>query len=118
MRASAAIQALLLVAAAAASGSAVADALRCGNRIISRGDHATKLLHYCGEPVSVQSWVTQRGVVGLGSSLYVPGFGFVEDVLVEEWTYNFGPSKLMRQVRLENGIVRDVENLGYGYRQN
>jgi hypothetical protein len=39
----------------------------------------------------------------------------VEEVLIEQWTYNLGPRKLMRSIRLENGIVRDVDHLGYGY---
>ena len=39
------------------------------------------------------------------------------EVLVEEWTYNFGPRKLMRVVRFENGLVSDVTQLGYGYRE-
>jgi len=103
-----------LLAALAVCSSASADALRCGNKVISRGDHATRVLRYCGEPTAVQSWVTQRGVVGFGS-VFHPGFGFVEDVLIEEWTYNFGPRKLMRQVRLANGFVERVELLGYGY---
>ena len=109
-----AVRAALLLTALAACHSAAADALRCGNRVISRGDHATRLLHYCGEPTAIQSWVTERGVVGFGS-VWRPGFGFVEEVLVEEWTYNFGPRRLMRQVRLENGFVEDVKQLGYGY---
>jgi hypothetical protein len=46
--------------------------------------------------------------------VYIPGF-VVEDVWIEEWTYNLGPSKLMRLVRIENGFVTDVRNLGYGY---
>lgn len=107
-------RAALLLAALGACHSATADALRCGNRVISRGDHATRLLRFCGEPTAIQSWMTQRGVVGFGS-VFRPGFGFVEDVLVEEWTYNFGPRRLMRQIRLENGFVEDVRELGYGY---
>lgn len=108
------IRAAAVLALLAAGATAAADALRCGNRVISRGDHATRVLRYCGEPTAVQSWVTHRGVVGFGN-LYHPDIGFVEEVLVEEWTYNFGPRRLMRQVRLENGIVEDVELLGYGY---
>ena len=38
------------------------------------------------------------------------------EVIVEEWTYNFGPRKLMRIIRFENGLVADVKELGYGYR--
>jgi len=94
---------------------ASADALRCGNRVISRGDHASKLLRYCGEPIAVQSRLLHRRVSAFGSFFH-PGLGLLEDVIVEEWTYNFGPRKLMRQVRLENGFVREVRELGYGFR--
>jgi hypothetical protein len=111
------VQAAALLGALAAGNGAFADVLRCGNRVIARGDHVAKLLRYCGEPVAVQSWVAERGVVGFGT-VFRPGFGFVEEVLVEEWTYNFGPRKLMRQIRLENGRVRQVELLGYGYRED
>ena len=38
-----------------------------------------------------------------------------EEVVVEEWTYNFGPRRLMRQVIFENGFVRSIKQLGYGY---
>lgn len=102
-----ALAALLLAAAPA-------HAFRCGNRIVSRGDHVTKLLQFCGEPVTVQSRLTQRTFTTDGGRIY-PFPGFVEDVVVEEWTYNFGPYQLMRQVRLENGFVVDMKNLGYGY---
>jgi hypothetical protein len=94
---------------------ASADALRCGHRVISRGDHAAKLLRYCGEPVAVQSRVVQRTVAAFGA-YYVPGLGLLEDVVVEEWTYNFGPRKLMRQVRIEKGLIEEVRELGYGFR--
>jgi hypothetical protein len=41
--------------------------------------------------------------------------GFTEELIVEEWTMNFGPRHLMRVIRLENGFVADVRTLGYGY---
>jgi uncharacterized protein YvpB len=37
------------------------------------------------------------------------------EVPVELWTYNFGPSQLMRRVRFESGRLVMVEILGYGY---
>jgi len=40
--------------------------------------------------------------------------GYVE-VPIEIWTYNFGPYKLMRQVRFVDGVVDEIETLGYGY---
>jgi hypothetical protein len=39
----------------------------------------------------------------------------VEDVVIEEWTFNFGPHQLMRVVRLENGTVAEIKYLGYGF---
>ena len=94
--------------------AAPAHAFRCGNRVISRGDHVSKLRQFCGEPATVQSRVLQRTFTTDTGRIYtVPGL--VEEILVEDWTYNFGPYQLMRQVRLENGFVAEVKNLGYGY---
>jgi len=108
--------ALVAAGLLAIGAEASADALRCGNRVISRGDHAVKVLHYCGEPIAIQSRIVHRRVSAFGSFFH-PRLGLLEDVLIEEWTYNFGPAKLMRQVLLENGIVRDVRELGYGFRE-
>jgi len=92
--------------------SSPAHAFRCGTRIITRGDHAEKILRFCGEPASVQTRLQQRA--------YVADFGRVlpglfEDVVIEEWTYNLGPHHLIRVVRLENGYVAEIKLLGYGY---
>ena len=40
-----------------------AHAFRCGTRIITRGDHADKILRFCGEPASVQTRLSQRSYV-------------------------------------------------------
>ncbi len=89
-----------------------AHAFRCGTRIITRGDPADKILRFCGEPTSVQSRLSQRGYVSDFGRVFP---GVVEEVLIEEWTFNLGPHQLMRVVRLENGIVADIKHLGYGY---
>jgi hypothetical protein len=102
-----ALTALLLLAAAAP-----AHAFRCGSRIITRGDPVEKVLQYCGEPVAVTKRLKQRSYF-MESGVRVPGA--IEEVVVEEWTYNLGPRLLMRVVLLENGYVEDVKHLGYGY---
>jgi hypothetical protein len=89
-----------------------AHAFRCGTRIITRGDHADKILRFCGEPVSVQTRISQRGYVSDFGRVFP---GVVEEVVIEEWTYNLGPHQLIRVVRLENGLVADIKHLGYGY---
>jgi uncharacterized protein DUF2845 len=102
-----ALTALLLLAAAAP-----AHAFRCGPRLIARGDPAEKVLQYCGEPVAVTKRLKQRSYF-MESGVRVPGA--LEEVVVEEWTYNLGPRLLMRMVVLENGYVEEVKPLGYGY---
>jgi hypothetical protein len=37
------------------------------------------------------------------------------EIVIEEWTYNFGPRRLMQLVRFENGFVADMDQLGYGF---
>lgn len=104
-------------------------AFRCGNKIVSDGDHYSKVLKYCGEPIGVQERVIYRegftrprfrvdGPNGLQYDREVLQYdrSYVE-VLVEEWTYNFGPRRLMQLVRFENGFVTEVDQLGYGYRE-
>ena len=99
--------ALLLVAVAAP-----AHAFRCGSRIITRGDHADKILRYCGEPVAVHTWLKQRSYT-MDSGVVVRGA--LEEIVVEEWTLNLGPRYFMRVVRLEDGYVEEIKALGYGY---
>jgi hypothetical protein len=106
-----ALAALALLAAAGLAAPAEA-AMHCGHKIVSRGDPAAKLERFCGKPATVEkrlalgTYATKRG-------LLLPGF--VEEVWVEEWTYNFGPHKLMRLVRVENGVVTNVRILGRGF---
>jgi hypothetical protein len=95
----------------ASAAVAETQALRCGSRLIAPGDPAAKLREYCGEPESVYTRLEQRGSFVHGR--YFPGF--VQEVVVEEWTYNFGPNKLMRQVQVVDGVVGEIKLLGYGY---
>lgn len=87
--------------------------MRCGTRLIAPGDHESKLLEFCGEPMSVQSRYGHRLYLGDTRRGFVPGF--FEEVVVEEWTYNFGPTRLMRVVRIEDGFVAEITRLGYGF---
>jgi uncharacterized protein DUF2845 len=101
------LAALLLVMAAAP-----AHAFRCGSRIITRGDSAEKILQYCGEPDAVTRRFKERPYV-MHSGVVV--HGVLQEVVVEEWTYNLGPRLLMRVVLLEDGYVEEIKHLGYGY---
>ena len=104
--------------------AASAQALRCGSRLISEGDPRDKLLYECGPPSNVEAWDEEaytyfdrpppsnlyREFERYGNSYRVRAF-----IHVEVWSYNYGPSRFIDYVRLENGIVRRIYSGGYGY---
>jgi len=107
----------LLAAATMAAGPAVADSFRCGTKLITDGDSADKVQALCGAPTTVTlSEVWRRPVVWrFGRPYYVSPDPV--PVAVEYWTYNLGPNKLMRRLRLEDGLVTEIETLGHGYHE-
>jgi len=99
-----------------ASSAAFADGFRCGTKLVTEGASRSEVAHKCGEPTDVRTSrsLFRRPVVwGYGRPVYV-GEDAIE-IIVEVWTYNLGPNKLMRQLRFEDGIVVDIDTLGYGY---
>lgn len=97
-------------------GLAGADSFRCGTRLITDGDSADKVRALCGEPSEVTtSSVLRRPVVWRYGR---PWYASYEPVplVVEYWTYNLGTQKLMRRLRIEEGLVVEIETLGHGYR--
>jgi hypothetical protein len=94
-----------------------AESIRCGSQLILKGSTSADLLEYCGKPTQV----TRNGTVnGLTGNTYTAG-GIISqetgDFEVETWTYDFGPNQLMQRVRIENGIVVQIDSLGYGHNQ-
>ncbi|HNR21470.1 MAG TPA: DUF2845 domain-containing protein [Steroidobacteraceae bacterium] len=96
--------------------AAQADNMRCGQRLVVDGTTRDQVATWCGEPTEVlQRTVLRPPIVWYyGRPVHVGG-GHIE-VLVETWIYNLGPNKLMRRVIFEDGLVVEVETLGYGYR--
>jgi hypothetical protein len=104
--------------------AAPAQAMRCGSRLISEGDPREKLVNECGQPSDVEAWEEERydyfdrppparhynEFERYGNAYRVRAF-----IRVEVWTYNYGPSRFIDYVRLENGIVRKIYSGGYGY---
>ena len=105
----------LTLIAAAVAAPAHADGMRCGGRLIRDGDPRSQVRAFCGEPADVQTrTILRRPSYFLRGRLVYSGDSLVE-IPVETWTYNFGPNKLMRRVRFVDGIVEEVETMGYGY---
>ena len=109
-----------------------AASLRCGVRLITIGDYKDRVLAECGGPDYVQVWEEERiygfdhhpqfyGMYDNYEYLHpddrhgVQPYRIRKLVVVEEWTYNHGPTRFMDHVRLENGIVRSITSGNYGY---
>ncbi|HEY8537410.1 MAG TPA: DUF2845 domain-containing protein [Steroidobacteraceae bacterium] len=107
----------VIAACLVAPAASADDAMRCGSRLVTFGDTRGAVLARCGEPAEIQfRSILRRPSYRLNGRVFYYGDGFVE-VPVEIWTYNFGPYKFMRRVRFVDGIVDEIETLGYGYRE-
>ena len=95
----------------------LAESIRCGSQLILKGSTTEDLLAYCGNPTQVTRNGTTHGLVGntyRGSGVIGEATG---DIVVETWTYDFGSNQLMQRIRIENGIVVQIDSLGYGHDQ-
>ena len=93
--------------------------MRCGSKLVTKGDGKDKVRTLCGEP----SAVSYQGVVrrapryeyGSGYERHVYyGPGWVE-MPVEIWTYNQGSHKLLRKLRFVGDELEEITTDGYGY---
>lgn len=106
----------LWLALAAVGQSAAAADLRCGSRLVLDGDSAADVRARCGEPTEIHRSQVQRPPIIWRNGHPYRAAGGDRDVVVETWIYNLGPNMLMRQLKLEDGIVVSIDTLGYGHR--
>ena len=96
-----------------------AHAFRCKNKLVREDMHEQQVIAVCGQPTTRRNLgLALRGLSwrGNGSSRRHYGYGnFVEEVIVTEYVYNFGPRKLMRRLIFEGGVLVRIESIGYGY---
>ena len=94
---------------------ALADGFSCGSRVVTTGMTGAAVRAACGDPTEIkQDTILRRPTVWRHGRPVVVGDGYVE-VGVEVWLYNFGSSRLMQRVTVKDGIVTDIDTLGYGF---
>lgn len=117
--------ALFGVACLAVSPSARADSLSCNYRIASSGDTRYEVKAICGEPdeaVQRVEYRTLRGrVVGPcvreGSKVRCSRTEeTVVEVVIDEWTYDFGRNRFIQYVTFEQGRLVSVRSGSYGHK--
>ncbi len=110
-----AVMALLLL-----SLPAGADTLRCGSRLVSRGDSLYRVRSVCGEPDDAvrrfEVWTSGRAATArdCGDSVDGPCSGFEElstRIQFDEWIYDFGRNRLLHRLTFEQGSLTRVESI-------
>lgn len=90
-----------------AAGSVTVSAMRCGNRIVGEGDTKAEVLVKCGQPLL-------REYIGEDVEIEY-GYGTYSKRIVEEWTYNFGPSKFMQILHFRGNKLIEIRNGDKGF---
>lgn len=88
-------------------------AFRCGRKLVQVGDYKLDVLEKCGEP----EWTDRR--YGMRASRLRHPYGALEldqyeEVVIDEWIYNFGPRRFKQYLQFENGVLKKIDNLDYG----
>lgn len=108
-----------------------AFALRCGSYVINEGMYKSEVYKKCGAATAVENHIERRSTGNItenrqyfgnqrnfppNSSFSYGQNNFTQiDVIVEEWIYNFGSSRLQQYLRFENGKLIEIRNLSRGY---
>ncbi len=102
----------MLVVLAWTPALALSQSLECSNKIISEGSTRFEVASFCGDPAQIEH-KTIYNDVSAAASRVVAGTTF--EVHLEMWIYNFGPTRLMQRIWLQDGVVVRIESLGYGF---
>ena len=103
------LSALLVIAVQLSALADTPDTLTCNGGIISLGDFASDVVRKCGQPTyTIQR---EQKVVDEDSS----GNRLVTTFVIDDWTFNFGPTQFQYRLLLRNGKVWRIEGMGYGY---
>ncbi|BFM07354.1 DUF2845 domain-containing protein [Halioxenophilus aromaticivorans] len=99
-----------------------AKSLRCDQKLVAVGDSTHRVLSHCGEPNDLRKRTETRVVrnavqSACGVEQMQTCTRIVEryvNVEIQEWIYDLGPRRLLRNLTFENGSLVKVESDGFG----
>jgi hypothetical protein len=97
--------------------------LRCKTYVITSGASQSEVLRKCGDPFNIVSWEEERIIRDTYKNMPVQSQDelsqeplFVKEYIqIEEWEYNFGPTRFIYYLRFENGKLERITSGEYGY---
>lgn len=94
------------------------DSVTCNNRIVERGDHVSEVYAACGEPTWKDRY-EELVTIGVKDKETEPrrlDFPAQHVVITrEDWVYNDGPTRLLRNLTFEEGRLVYINVGGYGF---
>ena len=86
--------------------SAMADSIRCGNRVAVTGDRMAHVLQVCGEPDSIEKSqdFIERKLLHNKSDNKV-----IREINTERWYYSFNDGSLPKMLEFENGVLIRID---------
>jgi hypothetical protein len=107
-------RAIVLLCLCSVNAPVLAENLRCGSDIVSKGDSALLLRQRCGAPTQIDRYENKSAVQRYDrlSNSYI-----TEQLAdpYEIWTYNFGPRRLIARVKIGGGVVKSIVTGGRGF---
>lgn len=102
---------------------AQADGFRCNSKLVSVGDSSLSVRDVCGSPDASEQRSERRTVKVLRQVPCPTGLCAVVveesvEVRIEDWTYDFGPHRLMQHLRFEQGVLVYVQSGSYGHKES
>jgi Protein of unknown function (DUF2845) len=94
----------LALIAAAITGPAAADPLRCGSVLVDVGAQASYVLAKCGEPTTKTT--IAEAVQARNAGGHVSQTGATQ---TQVWRYNRGSTQLPAVVTIADGVVQSIE---------
>lgn len=94
------------------------DSVTCKSRIVSRGDHISEVYAACGEPTWRERYEELVTIGAKGHDKETRRFDLPSQHIVitrEDWVYNDGPARLLRNLTFEEGRLVRVSVGGYGF---
>jgi len=112
----------VVVALLLAAGPAGADSVRCDKHYVHTGETLQRTRSICGEPDSAdrryERQSRSRTVRGPcpedARRICEITERYTEEIVVDEWTYDFGPRRLLHHLTFRNGRLSSIRTDGYG----
>lgn len=117
------IAGLSVIGALLCQREAKADSIRCGDQLASTGASLYEVKVTCGEPDMTLRRVERRTLVQTlpgpcvrtqGRTVCGSSVATVVEVVVDDWTYDFGNNRFIYFLKFEDGRLIQISHGGYG----